>query len=337
MKAIETHGLTKKFDKLVAVDAVDLKIEEGELFGFLGPNGAGKTTTISMLCTLLKPTGGSAKVWGFDVVKKQHDVRRSIGVVFQDPSLDDNLTGIENLVFHARLYKVPKTQMDERISELLELMELQDRAKDLVKTYSGGMRRRLEIARGLLHYPKVLFLDEPTLGLDPQTRRHIWTYIERLNKKENVTMLLTTHYMEEADYLCNRIGIIDNGKIVAFGTPSELKYKLGGDIITISLFSPLPKPKNTTIKKKLQGLKNVKIVDEVKDAVRLTASKGEMLIPSALNIFREQKIDVKAVSLHEPTLEDVFIKYTGKGLRDEAEGNKDHMKRSMMQSRRFSH
>ena len=196
MVAIKIEELTKKFDKLTAVDKVNLEIKQGELFGLLGPNGAGKTTMISMLCTILRPTSGTAKVWNHDIVKAQDNVRKSIGIVFQDQSLDDNLTGTENMQFHGRLYKVPKKIMNERMNELLELMELADRKDDLVKTYSGGMRRRLEIARGLLHHPKVLFLDEPTLGLDPQTRRHIWEYIKKLNESEGVTMLLTTHYME---------------------------------------------------------------------------------------------------------------------------------------------
>jgi ABC-2 type transport system ATP-binding protein len=338
MNAIVTQGLTKRFDKLTAVDGIDLTIEEGELFGFLGPNGAGKTTTISMLSTILRPSGGDAKVWDFDINREQDNVRRSIGVVFQDPSLDDNLTGMENLEFHGRLYKVPKDKMVMRIKELLELMELTDRANDLVKTYSGGMRRRLEIARGLLHYPKVLFLDEPTLGLDPQTRRLIWTYIEKLNQNEKVTMLLTTHYMEEADYLCNRIAIIDNGKIVALDTPSNLKDTMGGDVITLTVSSQISnKPEFKKVKKELKKLKNVSSVNITKDSIILTAFKGERIIPLALNVIRQNGIEAKAVSLHEPTLEDVFIKYTGRKLRDESEGNKQHLKRAMMQSRRLSH
>ncbi|UCH88234.1 MAG: ATP-binding cassette domain-containing protein [Thermoplasmata archaeon] len=339
MNAIETIKLTKKFDKLTAVDGVDLTIEEGEFFGFLGPNGAGKTTTISMLSTILRPTSGSANVWGYDIVKEQDKVRKSIGVVFQEPSVDDDLTGMENLEFHARLYKVPKDTMASRTKELLELMELTDRSKDLMKTYSGGMRRRLEIARGLLHHPKVLFLDEPTLGLDPQTRRLIWKYIDKLNKVENVTMLLTTHYMDEADYLCNRIAIIDNGKIVACDTPANLKDGMGGDIITLTLSTPPPanSEKIKKAKKDLENLGRVLSVSLVKDTIKLTASKGETLIPPALNVLRDNKIDVRSVSLHEPTLEDVFIKFTGRKLRDEVEGNKQHMVKAMKQHRRFRH
>jgi ABC-2 type transport system ATP-binding protein len=332
MAAIEISQLSKKFDKLTAVDQVDLTIEKGELFGLLGPNGAGKTTMISMLCTILSPSSGTAKVWGHDIVKSQDSVRKSIGIVFQDQSLDDNLTGTENLQFHGRLYKVPKKTMNQRMKELLDLMELLDRADDLVKTYSGGMRRRLEIARGLLHHPKVLFLDEPTLGLDPQTRRHIWEYIQKLNESEGVTMLLTTHYMEEADYLCDRIAIIDYGKIVALNSPSKLKETLGGDVITLSTSS-----KDENLKADLLKIENVKTVDFVKDAIRLTSSKGETVIPSAMNVAREHGVDVKSVSLHAPTLEDVFIKYTGRRLRDDSEGKKSQLKRAMGHRRRLRH
>jgi len=330
MSAIEITNLTKKFDKLIAVDNVNLEIKEGELFGLLGPNGAGKTTMISMLCTILRPTSGTAIVWNHDIIRKQDDVRKSIGIVFQDPSLDDNLTGSENLQFHGRLYKIPKTTMNQRMEELLELMELSDRADDLVKTYSGGMRRRLEIARGLLHHPKVLFLDEPTLGLDPQTRRHIWAYIEKLNKNEKVTMMLTTHYMDEADYLCDRIAIIDQGKIVAEGSPTNLKGSLGGDVVILATSA-----KDEKLKDDLLKIENVKSVDFVKDAIRLTASKGETVIPEAMNVTKEHGAEVKSVSLHGPTLEDVFIKFTGRRLRDETEGKKDQLKRAIGHRRRF--
>jgi ABC-2 type transport system ATP-binding protein len=332
MVAINIEKLTRRFDKLTAVDSVDLVIKKGELFGLLGPNGAGKTTMISMLCTILRPSSGSAKVWGYDIVKEQDSVRKSIGIVFQDQSLDDNLTGTENLQFHGRLYKVPKKTMNERMSELLDLMGLSDRADDLVKTYSGGMRRRLEIARGLLHHPKVLFLDEPTLGLDPQTRRHIWEYIQKLNESEGVTMLLTTHYMDEADYLCDRIAIIDYGNIVVLDSPSNLKQTLGGDVISLATTS-----KDEKLKEDLLKIENVTSVDFVKDAIRLTSSKGDILIPKAMDVIREHNVEVKSVSLHAPTLEDVFIKYTGRRLRDEGEGKKSQLKRAMDHRRRLRH
>ncbi len=233
MKAIETMGLTKRFDKMTAVEDVNLEVDQGEIFGLLGPNGAGKSTFISMLCTILKPTSGTAKVEGYDIVSQASDVRRSIGIVFQDPSIDDKLTGMENMELHADLYNVPRDVMYSRIDEVLKLVELEDRASNFVNTYSGGMRRRLEIARSLIHYPRVLFLDEPTVGLDPQSRDHIWNYIRDLKKRENITIILTTHYMEEADKLCDRIAIIDRSRIIALDTPENLKSKIEGETIII--------------------------------------------------------------------------------------------------------
>lgn len=227
MNAIEIRGLTKEFGELKAVDSIDLSIKEGEIFGLLGPNGAGKSTTIFMLSTILNPTKGSAKVCGHDIVKERDSVRHCIGIVFQDPSLDDELTAQENLYFHGRLYGMTEEEIGAKSQEVLALVELMDRKDSLVKTFSGGMKRRLEIARGLMHHPKVLFLDEPTLGLDPQTRRHLWEYISKINEKEKMTIILTTHYMDEADYLCDRIGIIDKGKIIALDTSEKLKDVLG--------------------------------------------------------------------------------------------------------------
>jgi len=236
---IEVKALTKVFDNEVrAVDGISFTVEEGEILGFLGPNGAGKTTTLNMLATLLRPTSGTATVNGYDILEDPDGVRRSIGFVFQDPTLDNELTGSENLDFHGRIYGLKRDVRQQRIKEMLEVVQLTERADDLVKTYSGGMKRRLEIARGLLHYPKVLFLDEPTLGLDPQTRRAIWEHIQRLNQEENVTIILTTHYTEEADYLCDRIQIIDFGKIVALDTPDKLKARLEGDIVSLAFKDP---------------------------------------------------------------------------------------------------
>ena len=230
---IEARDLTKKFGSLAAVNGINFSVEHGEIFGLLGPNGAGKSTTISMLCTILKPTSGTAIVNGYDVVKFPSRVRKSIGIVFQDPSVDDRLTGRENLQVHANLYGVPRDEQKKQIDDVLELVELQDRADNLVRQYSGGMRRRLEIARGLIHFPKVLFLDEPTVGLDPQSRDHIWSYIRRLMKYEDLTIILSTHYLEEADRFCDRVAIIDHGDIVALDTPHNLKEELGGDTITV--------------------------------------------------------------------------------------------------------
>ena len=235
MHIIEVKGLTKVFDKgIKAVDNISFGVEEGEILGFLGPNGAGKTTTLNMLSTLLRPTSGTAIVNGHDILEEPDEVRRNIGFVFQDPTLDNELTGNENLDFHGRIYNLKRDVRQKRIEEILEVVQLKERANDFVKTYSGGMKRRLEIGRGLLHYPKVLFLDEPTLGLDPQTRRAIWEYIERLNKEEKVTIILTTHYTEEADYLCDRIQIIDLGKIVALDTSDKLKARLEGDVVSLT-------------------------------------------------------------------------------------------------------
>src|SRR5512136_350633 len=233
--AISLHSLTKRFGDLIAVDSVDLEIRKGELFGLLGPNGAGKSTIIKMLTTMLNPTNGEAYVWGYNVAKERNAIRSSIGVVFQDPSIDNMLTGRENLDFHGRMYGLEKLLRKNRIEEVLELVDLTDKADIRMQDYSGGMQRRLEIARGLMHHPKVLFLDEPTLGLDAQTRRYIWKYVKEMNEKDGVTIVLTTHYMEEADYLCNRIAIIDNGKIVAVDTPEYLKDLIGADAITLEV------------------------------------------------------------------------------------------------------
>lgn len=248
---IDVRELTKVFDnRLTAVDHISFTVEEGEIFGFLGPNGAGKTTTLNMLATLLRPTSGTATVDGHDINNEPDAVRHSIGFVFQDPTLDTELTGRENLDFHGRIYGIKADVREKRIKEILAVVQLSDRADEMVRTYSGGMKRRLEIARGLLHYPRVLFLDEPTLGLDPQTRRAIWDYIERLNQEEKVTIIITTHYTEEADQLCDRIQIIDFGKIVALDTPGKLKARLEGDVITLTLKDPAMVPR---VRKLLEG------------------------------------------------------------------------------------
>lgn len=227
MPIISVKNLTKKFGDLVAVNDISFEVKKGEIFAFLGPNGAGKTTTIKMLTTLLEPTSGAITLNDFDVIKNPRDTRKSFGIVFQDPSLDTDLTAYENMEFHAVLYGLPRSLFESRIAELLKLVELTDRRDDFVKTFSGGMKRRLEIARGLLHHPKVLFLDEPTLGLDPQTRNSIWLYIKELNEKEGVTVFFTTHYMEEADRAANRVAIIDQGRIIKEGTPESLKKDTG--------------------------------------------------------------------------------------------------------------
>ncbi len=311
--AIETKGITKKFDEITAVKNVSISVKPGELFGLLGPNGAGKTTLISMLSTMIEPTGGSAKVWDFDVDKEASQVRENIGMVFQDTTLDDRLTGRENLDLHGRLYGLDGKTRKKRIQEVLTLVELTERADAIVKTYSGGMMRRLEIARGLMHHPHVLFLDEPTLGLDPQTRNHIWEYIKTLNREEGVTIVLTTHYMEEADHLCNRIAIIDHGEIVALDTPEALKNMLGGDVITLELEKPENMSRLCAIYK-TNGCAS--IVSEKKNDVFITVKDGEHQIPHVLALASNAGIPIRSVSLRKPTLDDVFLHFTGRAIRD---------------------
>ncbi|MFQ6087257.1 MAG: ATP-binding cassette domain-containing protein, partial [Candidatus Bathyarchaeia archaeon] len=274
MEIIETHNLTKNFGKLVAVDHVSFSVQEGEIFGFLGPNGAGKTTTINMLTTLLKPTEGSATVAGYDIEKQEDKVRSVVGLVPQELTVDEDLTGMENMVLQARLYHVPMSVAKQRIKEVLSLLGLADAANRKVETYSGGMRKRLELAEGLIHYPKVLFLDEPTLGLDVQTRVMMWEYIRKLRNEQKITMFLTTHYMEEADALCDRIAIIDYGRIIALGTPQELKESLGGDIVEITLASD-----KDDITEALASLPNVKDVKHTSNHYRIKVERGQETLP----------------------------------------------------------
>jgi ABC-2 type transport system ATP-binding protein len=309
MNVIETNKLTRKFNGITAVDSLDLEIEEGEIFGLLGPNGAGKTTTISMLCTMLKPTSGSATVNGFDINKQQDEVRNSIGIVFQDPSLDDELTAYENLDFHGMIYGIPKDTREQRIEEVLELVNLSEKANLQVKKFSGGMKRRLEIARGLIHHPKVLFLDEPTLGLDPQTRNNIWEHVKKLNESEKITIVLTTHYMEEADSLCDRVAVIDHGKIIALGTPEKLKQSLGGSIISIEA--------NSALLPQIKKIRKIKEVYWANGRISITAEDAEHLIPIIFELAQKNGVEIHSISLHHPTLEDVFLKLTGKSIREE--------------------
>ena len=328
MKAIKTEGLTRNFGSLVAVDKVSLEVEEGELFGMLGPNGAGKTTLVKMLSTLLKPTSGYAEVWGNDVTLKRDEVRRCIGVVFQDPSIDDKLTGRENLDFHARMYGMKKELREKRITEVLDLVDLTEKADVQLEVYSGGMQRRLEIARGLMHRPKVLFLDEPTLGLDVQTRRHIWDYIETLNRKEGVTVFLMTHYMEEADYLCGKIAIIDKGKIIALDTPQNLKRLIGADVISIEADS------DRGLVDLLRNFSWVEWVAEEDEVLKLGVKDGRVRIPEIVMAAHQAAITIKAISLHEPDLEDVFLKFTGGKIREEEGDHKKYIKQIVRAMRR---
>ena len=318
MHMIEIEGLSRKFGKLVAVDNVSFQVSKGEIFGFLGPNGAGKTTTINMLCTLLKPTSGRASINGCDVMKQRRQVQRSIGLVFQDTTLDDYLTAEQNLHFHAYAYGVPRDVREKRMQELLELVELQDRRKSKITTYSGGMKRRLELVRGLLHHPKVLFLDEPTLGLDPQTRRHIWEHVLALRQQEDLTIFLTTHYMDEAEY-CDRIAIIDGGQIVALDTPDNLKDSLGGDVVTLEA--------EDTQEAVAELKERYDLSPEVDNGlVTFSVSRGDTFLPEFVRGFRS---GLTSISVRRPTLDDVFLKLTGHAIRDREASDWDQM-RAMM-------
>ena len=318
MNAVDIKGLTKRYNKKPAVDGISLAIEKGEIFGLLGPNGAGKTTTIKMLSTILKITSGKAKVSGFDVQEHPDEVRRSIGIVFQDPAIDIELTGRENLDFHARLYGMKGHERGKRIKEVLGIVEMEDGADMLVAKYSGGMKRRLEIARGLMHYPKVLFLDEPTLGLDAQTRRVIWDHIMKINKEEGVTIILTTHYMDEADYLCSRVAIIDQGRILKSGSPSKLKGSIGEDVVYVK------SKDNKAFKKALAKKKWVSKI--CNGYLSINLEHGEKKIPEIIRISESIGVSVDSIELKKPTLEDVFIKYTGRKIRAEEASSTDMMR-----------
>jgi ABC-2 type transport system ATP-binding protein len=324
MDAIRVDRLTKEFDGTTAVDELSFAVETGELFGLLGPNGAGKTTTVNMLSTLLAPTSGSAAVAGHDIVHEKDRVRRSIGVVFQEPALDGKLTGRENLEFHAMMYGIGKTERRLRIGEVLGLVELEDKAGALVENYSGGMKRRLEIARGLIHRPKVLFLDEPTLGLDTQTRRNIWDYVRKLNNEGGVTVVLTTHYMEEADFLCGRVAIMDHGRFAAMGAPSRLKDVLGGDVVSLEVDGDA-----TAFAATIRSFDWIRTSKIAGDVISLTMEKGERRIPELIQTALGAGVAVRCVHLRKPSLEDVFLHYTGRTIRDEDAGLNER-NRSMM-------
>src|SRR3990170_4082628 len=306
---------TKK-GPVTAVNDVSFSVERGEIFGFLGPNGAGKTTTIGMLCTLVRPTSGTAILNGYDIVRQPHYVRKSIGLVFQDPSLDERLTARENLEFHARLYSVPRDIARDRIDRMLDMVELVSRQDDLVKNFSGGMKRRLEIARGLIHHPRVLFLDEPTLGLDPQTRRLIWDYILELRRQESLTIFLTTQYMDEAE-VCDRIAIIDNGQIVALDTPDRLKDTVGGDLVSLRAGD------NVAAVRELQERYHVSPQVE-NGVVSFSVPRGEEFLPDFVRGFGQRLL---SVGVRRPTLDEVFLKLTGRAIREQGPDAFEHMKR----------
>lgn len=323
MPMIRVENLVRKFGGITAVDGISFDVEDRTIFGFLGPNGAGKTTTINILCTLLAPTSGKAYINGHDCHTESSEVRRAIGIVFQDSSLDKDLTARENLVFHAHLYGVPKGDRAGRVEDALRFVDLQGRADDLVKTFSGGMKRRLEVARGLIHRPKVLFLDEPTLGLDPQSRANLWEFITELPRRHEVTVFMTTHYMEEAE-VCGRIAIIDKGRIIRSGSPRELKNTVGGDVVYL---------KTSDNKRAVEEIRAVfRLEAEEKDGeIFITAPKGDDFVPEVIRRIGERVLSVR---MQKPTLNDVFLKLTGKEIREETVSSGSDLRETVRAYRR---
>lgn len=318
MTIVEVNDLKKQYKDMEAVKGVDFTVSEGEIFGFLGPNGAGKSTTIKMLSTIIKPTSGKAEINGFDNVKEKNKVRESIGLIFQENTLDEKLTAHENLKLHCRFYKVPKEKREERIQEVLEIVDLSDKRKAIVETFSGGMKRRLEIARGLLHYPRVLFLDEPTVGLDPQTRNHIWEYILQLKEKAGITIFLTTHYMDEAE-ICDRVAVMDHGDLIALDTPETLKTNVGGDIIAIATVD------NAQARRALE-VDYLLEVTEKDGVLTFQVAKGNEFL---VQFVKDFPITIETVNLRRPTLNDVFLQLTGREIRGEATSKKNREKKAM--------
>jgi len=315
MHAIKVNSLSKNFEKFKAVDNISFEIEEGEIFGFLGPNGAGKSTTMMILTTLLKPTSGNASVQGFDVVTQAKKVRENIGFVQQEIGVDEYLTGRENLVFQSRISQMPKELVKSRIDEVISLVELEEKQNEAAITYSGGMRKRLDIACGLIHRPRVLFLDEPTVGLDIQTRRKIWEYIRKIHKEFEMTLFVSTHYMEEADKLCDRVGIIDYGKIQVIDTPEIMKNAMGSDMISFSLIDGIAKQDELVTR-----IKQIEFVNQVtrkQGEITIKSSQCSEVIPKIFQTTSEMNIEIDSLSLNKPTLDDVFISYTGHNLRDD--------------------
>jgi ABC-2 type transport system ATP-binding protein len=327
--AIKAQDLTKIFNgSLVAVDHIDFSVKHGEIFGFLGPNGAGKTTTINMLITILKPTEGKASILGYDIAKQNNEVRYSIGLVPQEYTADEDLTGYENILLCADLYGISRKISEKRAADLLELVELTAFKDKKVQTYSGGMRRRLELACGLINRPKVLFLDEPTLGLDVQTRAATWNYIKMLKKQFGMTLFMTTHYLEEADALCDRVAIIDHGRIIVVGTPKELKDSLGGDIIMVAI------QKDVDITGLIEKIEHVKEVKKENDTYRIKSENGEVTAPLIIEALRKEGHVVTRLSLAKPTLNEVYLQYTGRSMRDDEESGESLYAKRMMMARR---
>jgi len=315
MHAIKVDSLSKEFKKFKAIDNISFQIEEGEIFGFLGPNGAGKSTTMMILTTLLKPTSGHATVQGFDVVTQGKKVRESIGFVQQEIGVDEYLTGRENLVFQSRINRIPKDQIKSRIDEVISLVELEEKQNEAAITYSGGMRKRLDIACGLIHRPRVLFLDEPTVGLDIQTRRKIWEYIRKIHKEFEMTLFVSTHYMEEADKLCDRVGIIDYGKIQVIDTPETMKNAMGNDMISFSPINGIAK--QDELINRIEQIEFVNQVTRKQGEITIKSSQCSEVIPKIFQTTSEMNVEIDSLSLNKPTLDDVFISYTGHNLRDD--------------------
>lgn len=321
---IEVEGLVKRYGDFTAVDGISFQVDRGEFFAFLGPNGAGKTTTINVLCTLARPTSGAVRVAGFDVVRQPDHVRQRIGIIFQDPALDTQLTAWENLALHARVYGVPGSHWRPRAEQLLKLVELWERRHHLVRTFSGGMKRRLETVRALLHQPDLLFLDEPTLGLDPQTRRQIWEYLLALRRETGVTLFLTTHYLEEAER-CDRVAIIDHGRIIALDTPDRLKARVGRDIVVLTTADNARALDELTARFGLQPM----IID---GTIRVEVDQADTVIPQ---LIRGLTVPIHSVSLRRPSLDDVFVALTGRQMRDEEPSEVDRFREHVRATRRW--
>ncbi|MDG6905924.1 MAG: ATP-binding cassette domain-containing protein [Nitrososphaerota archaeon] len=328
---VKVENLSKNFGQLKAVDGVSFEIKEGEIFGFLGPNGAGKSTTINVLTTLLRASGGSAVINGLDVHKHPNEVRRTVGVVPQEYTADEDLTGFQNIILCADLYGIPRSNSRPHAMELLRLVELEDAANRKVSTYSGGMRRRLELACGLINYPKLLFLDEPTLGLDVQTRAKVWEYIRMLKHEYHMTLFLTTHYLEEADSLCDRIAIIDHGHIIRIGTPAELKASIGGDVIVVGVVESEP-----DISADIKKINLVKDVKKTGNEYRAKSEVGEEASIQIIDVIRSKGLHVTKISLSKPTLDEAYLEFTGRSLREEQVNSMQMMSQrvTMMRARR---
>ena len=332
MNAIDVNSLTKKFGSSKAVDNISFTVEEGEIFGFLGPNGAGKSTTMMILTTLLKPTSGHALVGGYNVVSEAKKVREKIGFVQQEISVDEFLTGRENLYLHARINQIPRNLIKSRIDDVLELVELGEKQDDATLTYSGGMRKRLDIANGLLSRPAVLFLDEPTVGLDIQTRRKIWGYIRKIRKDFGMTIFISTHYMEEADGLCDRIGIIDHGKIQVIDKPKSMKSAIENEIISFNLVDG--KANQDTLIDQISKIEFVKEVKNKQNLITVFSTKSNEVIPKIFQASTNLEMRINSLTLKQPTLDDVFISYTGHDLRDETENKKYSRRKEFNLNRR---